>query len=382
MRAEALVTRSSRPGAWAALMAVLAAAIALAGSPAATAMTAGDGWSIVNRPTVRHAWLEATSTVGNGIWAVGLTTSAGPLAEYWDGTSWARTATHVKGWAGFWGVSGSGPRDVWAVGSHSLDRPVALIEHWNGARWRFVSSPIDLTRPEQLLGVWAASPTDAWAVGYRGKHPLIEHWNGLEWRVVRTPAPPNGGGFESIAGSGPKDIWAVGFRGPAGWYPAFGTLVEHWDGSRWSIAHAPGASSDLALNSVAVVGPNDAWAVGGLPRDPIFSPDSRSVSMHWDGHRWTVVPTAGGTMSTDTLNGVAVTAKGDVWAVGEIGIDGCSCPLAERWDGRRWVASLPKPLSPEVDLNGVAGDGAYVWVVGGVFGFHVRTVIERRPESP
>jgi hypothetical protein len=303
---------------WRALAAALALSVTLAfAGPAPSTWAAArkdDGWSIIDSPPVKAGgWLEATATIStDDVWAVGLTFEDGPLAEHWDGTSWTRTNTRMLGWAGFWGVAAVGPRDVWAVGSHSISPSITLIEHWNGTRWKFVPSPLDRDHEEQLQGVYATSKGDVWAVGWRGKHPLVEHWNGAKWRVVKVPSPSNGGGLNSISGSGPTDIWAVGFRGPAGWNPAYGTLVEHWDGSRWSIVDAPGAKAALSLNSVVALGPNDAWAVGGLPRDPIFAPDGRSVSEHWDGRRWTNVPTARGVIEADSLNAVAAGPDGVV----------------------------------------------------------------------
>jgi hypothetical protein len=361
---------------------VVAICLALLTASQIASAAGNDGWSISHGPHVRGGgWLEAVAAISaDDIWAVGTTVSHGPLAEHWDGTSWTRIPTHVSGWAQFMGVAALGPRDVWAVGSHSMNPSRSLIERWNGHRWRFVPSPVESRNDQQLLGVHAVSRTDAWAVGYRGKHPLVEHWNGTTWHLLRVPSPPNGGALASISGTAADDLWAVGFRGPPGWFPASGTLVEHWDGSRWSIVHAPGASSSLALNAVIVLSTDDAWAVGGLPRDPIYGPDGHSVSEHWDGRRWTMVPTAGGTRA-DTLNAVAVASTGEVWTVGEVATQDCYCPLAERWNGRRWVDSLPVPIPPEIALNGVAVAPAHVWAVGIVYGSDpnpAEPVIERR----
>jgi hypothetical protein len=350
------------------------------------AAVGADGWSIIQGAPVADAWLEAAVAISSDdVWAVGTIVSDGPLAEHWDGTSWTRTPTHVRGWARFMGIAALGPRNVWAVGSHTINPSRSLIEHWNGARWRFVPSPLDDVHDQQLQGVYAVSQTDIWAVGYRGRHPLIEHWDGSMWHLANAPSPSNGGGLNSVTGSGPNDIWAVGFRGPEGWSPEFGTLIEHWNGSRWSIVRSPGAKSALSLNSVVTLGPNDAWAVGGLPRDLLYSPDSRGVSEHWDGHRWTKVPVAGGAQQVDTLNAVAVAPMGELWAVGEAYVGGCYCPLAERWDGQQWIDSLPVFVPPEDLLKGVIVSATDVWAVGIIYGTDqdpALPVIERRAVSP
>jgi hypothetical protein len=62
----------------------------------------------------------------------------------------------------------------------------------------------------ELTGVTAVSPSDAWASGSEGNvndmnvHiPYVLHWNGTAWSLVRTP---NRGGEEASA------IFAVGAR--------------------------------------------------------------------------------------------------------------------------------------------------------------------------
>lgn len=55
----------------------------------------------------------------------------------------------------------------------------SLIEHWNGANWKVVSSPID---HEQLTSITRVPSTNQlWAVGL-GR--LIEHWDGANWSIV------------------------------------------------------------------------------------------------------------------------------------------------------------------------------------------------------
>src|SRR3954466_4464691 len=66
--------------------------------------------------------------------------------------------------------------------------------------------------------------------------------------------------LQAVDAVGPSDVWAVGH------YQDFGnvkTLVEHWNGSVWSIVPSPnGGEFTNGLLSVAALGPNDVWAVG------------------------------------------------------------------------------------------------------------------------
>jgi Carboxypeptidase regulatory-like domain len=108
-------------------------------------------------------------------------------------------------------VSGTSPRDVWAVGfrqipdgEHSDVAP--LIEHWDGRQW----SLIDIVPAQTLYGVKAIAPNDAWAVGTDGARQAILHWDGSSWSKVPTPSP-GGGRLLEIDASGSADLWAAGW---------------------------------------------------------------------------------------------------------------------------------------------------------------------------
>src|SRR4051794_37394997 len=84
--------------------------------------------------------------------------------------------------------------DAWAVGETQTDGVAStLIEHFDGATWKAVSSP----DPGGLLGstltgVSAVSTNDVWAVGsygalLKGPRALALHWNGSTWTQVTMP---------------------------------------------------------------------------------------------------------------------------------------------------------------------------------------------------
>lgn len=148
-----------------------------------------------------------------------------------------------------------------------------------------VSAQTPTVRSGLLRGVSAISPTDAWAVGgYRspsGSAVLIEHWDGSQWSLVAPPAVGNSTlyGVDALASD---DVWAVG--GAHG-----DSLVEHWDGTGWSVAPSPRLQAADYLASVSVDAPDDAWAVGehwigGISGGGHYS----SLIEHWDGVQWTV----------------------------------------------------------------------------------------------
>ena len=84
---------------------------------------------------------------------------------------------------------------------------------------------------------------------------MIEHWNGTSWEVVPSP---NGGSalnvFEAVAVVAPNDVWAVGYTQNTGGPTQ--TLVEHWNGTAWAIVPSPNPGS-------AELGLNDSHAITG-----------------------------------------------------------------------------------------------------------------------
>src|SRR5580700_8458817 len=88
-----------------------------------------------------------------------------------------------------------------------------------------------------LDGIAATGPDNIWAVGYLNgseEKSLIEHWNGTEWTVVASPSPTGDVQIKAVAAASPDDAWAVGYTRPTTCDPVCGTTSLHWNGSRWS----------------------------------------------------------------------------------------------------------------------------------------------------
>src|SRR5262249_55107849 len=119
------------------------------------------------------------------------------------------------------------------------------IPNRRGLAWRVVASPNFGTVFNTLYGVAATSPSDVWAVGdyftdgYIWPQTLIEHWDGSAWTILTSPNPGSAGNtLNAVAALAPNDAWAVGYslnpRGTIG-----STLIEHWDGTSWSVVASP-----------------------------------------------------------------------------------------------------------------------------------------------
>lgn len=307
------------------------------------------------------------------VWAVGqyVAQSLSGLAEHWDGTAWtAVTTPNPKPYQSLLAVSALTSTDVWAVGSWNFSGYRTLVEHWDGELWSIVSSPSVGSGTNVLQGVAAVSPSDVWAVGYyvdsSGVYKtLIEHWDGSSWSIVSSPSP--GSTFNTLAGvdvSSANDVWAVGQTSdnPSG--SPGETLVEHWDGSTWEVVPSPNAGTEgSVLLAVSATG-SDAWAVG-LYENASGTP--LTLTEHWDGSKWTVVPSPSPGAYFNVLQSVSITSTGGAWAAGAFSSDLSlsTKTLIEQWDGVRWrqVRSPNLGMGPSY-LYSVSTVGADAWAVG------------------
>src|SRR5439155_2541866 len=151
--------------------------------------------------------------------------------------------------------------DVWAVGNYFSGTLHSLVEHWDGTAWSVDSS--GSVQGVELRGVGVVSANDVWAVGDYAGSTLTMHWDGTAWSVVPSPNPGTIlNGLKAVAVVSANDVWAVGDYFTAD-YETTKTLVEHWDGTAWSIVSSPSPSATTStLNGVAAVSANDVWAVG------------------------------------------------------------------------------------------------------------------------
>ena len=67
-----------------------------------------------------------------------------------------------------------------------------------------------------------------------------------------------------ITGWRARDAWAVGYRDARGVYRS---LVEHWDGDRWTVVRLPRLGGPgNGLNAVDAAASGVLWAVGSASR--------------------------------------------------------------------------------------------------------------------
>ena len=287
----------------------------------------------------------------------------------------------------FRGVAAVSANDVWAVG-FNVQTPddntpiLTLIEHWDGQSWQIIASPNPQPSGDNaLFSVAAVNANDVWAVGFSGATPgargfitgqtLIEHWDGTGWQVI--PSPSSGlvsNSLESVAIVQADDIWAAGFARDTTNNP-FHTLIKHWDGHTWQIIPSPNPESNSVIGSLAIVSDSDIWAVG-FSSPSLNTAPFQTLTEHWDGKTWQVVPSPNTGSAFNELRSVAVISAHDIWAVGQasntlFSSNEFDTTLVEHWDGHKWrVVASPNPGWGSNGLLAVAGISAHdVWAVGG-----------------
>jgi hypothetical protein len=209
-----------------------------------------------------------------------------------------------------------------------------------------------------LQGVACPSATSCWAVGNYttagGAHVNeVLHWNGRRWSRVPVPSP--GGTTGGFSGLGrvtcvsPASCWAVGefikMHGPGL------NQALHWDGRRWSLVPTPDpggttTGSNSGLLGVRCTSPGTCWAVGAYVRGR-GAPALNQV-LRWDGRRWSLVPSPdpGGKAAGDIseLTDIRCTSPASCWAVGDYGSSVTDLNQVLHWNGRKWSqARTPDP---------------------------------------
>lgn len=163
-----------------------------------------------------------------------------------------------------------------------------------------------------------------------------------------------------------SDVWAVGQVGSAGG-DVSRTLTMHWDGTKWSLVPSPnGSPPDGGRNNLYGVSgssSDNVWAVGAYTTS---GSQFRALAMRWDGTKWSLVSTPSLGEQGSQLNTVAALGPDNVWAAGNSVTaqqqDGQMLVL--RWDGKAWSRS---PLPPDVThnlLSLAARTPGDIWAVG------------------
>ncbi len=268
------------------------------------------------------------------------------LADNFNGTTWSvvsSTNNQTSIDNELWSVSCPGSNNCWSVGTYLAPGVFSLtpssvsqtlIEQNTGSGWTTVTSPnvtIPVGRSDPtgqttniLLGVSCASTTDCRAAGWYYNsvgisQPLLEHYDGSAWSITSGPNVDYSA-IEGINCDAANDCWAVGWiliENSAGTGIVYKTLIEHYDGSAWSIVTSPNTSSsdNNELFGVSCTSATNCWTVGFSFADS--SSAAHTLIEHYDGIAWSIVASPNTNDSdSDYLVSVACSAANDCTAVG------------------------------------------------------------------
>jgi hypothetical protein len=248
-----------------------------------------------------------------------------------------------------------------AIADPQVARPGVVCD----GTWHIVKTPVKSTHETRFNAVGALSATDAWAVGSDNgtpnnsfPRPRAEHWDGASWSIVKTPLPSGsiGGSLQGVAAISSSDVWAVG------WYKDVdgvdSVLIEHWTGSAWKLVSSGLLGTQVSANGIAAIDAGDIWLVGIKGISP-----RQTFTAHFDGVKWKIVPSPNQSGSVeDFLYSVSGTSSTDAWAIGSWTDTGTSHGLTEHWDGAAWKVVKSKPA---FTLNGSAAvSGTEAWAAG------------------
>src|SRR5260370_26809060 len=138
------------------------------------------------------------------------------------------------------------------------------------------------------------------------------------------------GSLQGVTATGPDDVWAAGYNNDG---PTDQSLILHWDGKRWSEVPSPNPTGSTNLWGVSASSPTNAWAVGYTNPNGCYC---GTAAFHWNGKAWTTGSTPNPSAGfLDALLGVVAISPSYAWAVGTTDRGGT---LIEHWNGKSWHA--------------------------------------------
>ena len=248
--------------------------------------------------------------------------------------------------------------------------PVAAASGATAASFKVFNPPSPSGLPagstEAPTGVYAASPTDVWAVGVPGGTDAFEHWNGTSWTGQGLPAgmftaAGNSGGVSFITGTSASNITAVG----TGDINTGGTIVQesdafHFNGTAWSNMTIP---ANVELGPVLAFSATNLWSV-----------NSNGDAEHFNGTTWTTtsLPIVTTQPQLD-LTSISGSSPSDIWAAGIASNEGLHrdfSPILEHFNGTSWsnvTVPVKSPTGGLTDVVAISPTDAYaVTTVGAI----------------
>ena len=141
--------------------------------------------------------------------------------------------------------------------------------------------------------------------------------------------------LESVAAVGPDDAWAIGAPNWPG--PSCDIDLEHWDGAHWRRVRTPrgvglGSGTELSF-PIAATSSTDAWIFPGLLTNIGDSFFTYNYSLRWNGNAWL----RSGLPAKPIITAAAAFGPRNAWAFGfRYRRAGAAVPYAARYAKSAW----------------------------------------------
>lgn len=193
-------------------------------------------------------------------------------------------------------------------------------------------------------GMAVLSERGIWAVGNNG---II---------VYDSPIPYWGSDREYMSIGNNVNSSAVSFISPYdGWITTSNGQIFHWEGEKWS--NAMPRKLNNSWRDIGFVNKNMGWVVGCYV-NRVEIP----ALMQWNSVSWENVPLPGEIKNGYCLTDIDIAPMGNVWVIGNNGIELKSILL--HWNGSEWQeVATPPEMRTGVSVSAVSPTD--VWVING-----------------
>ncbi len=156
------------------------------------------------------ALLSVHGTAADDVWIVGADDGKGPVVLHFDGSTWERKQTGLRG-------------ELWWV--HATEQGPVFFAGQNGVLLRYQGGNFErLQTPglgkDTVYGVWVAAADDVYAVGASaGRNGFVWHFDGEHFEPLTLPStvPQDENhdqpGLFKVWGSSPESVWISGASG-------------------------------------------------------------------------------------------------------------------------------------------------------------------------
>lgn len=265
--------------------------------------------------------------------------------------------------------AGTQPPDAGGPAADPLAALAALPARCSADRWCWRDP---MPTGNDYDHVFGTASDNIWLIG---QHGTVLQWDGAAWHAHHPPVLAGQAPAQfsmSISGRSAHDMWLI-----------YGTAVEHWDGTAWTIKDAAPTNGTVTFDNVWEAPNGDVWVtlsngtlsrslgggdfqridtgcgcflgnIWGLAADDFWMTSLPGNVLHSDGKTFTRSFTG-----TTPVGGIIGSATDDIW------VSGASGTLLH-WNGAAWTAMASGHGSGVLQRVGARGrDDAWWWIGDG-----------------